>query len=132
VVVVPEFNVDLALRGARLPEVLQLFEGAGAAFKSNLYERFAETKEATFAGTFFLLASNRIPEWAVQKDYPELYRDQWEPLMTRVELVKIEESWVNSACFPYDAIVLAGAIKQVLKKVEDKIPIEQIFGKGAA
>jgi len=74
-VTLPEFNIDEALKGATLPNVLQLFEGEGAPVKANLYERYAESEEDTFKDTFFLIASNRLPDWAFERDYPILYRD---------------------------------------------------------
>ena len=61
IVCIPEFNIDVALEGATFPDVLQLFEGAGAPIKPNLYRGYAETSEETFEKTFFLMASNRLP-----------------------------------------------------------------------
>lgn len=121
-VVFPEFNVDLALGDGRLPDVLQLFEGEGAAIKPNLYRPYAETTEESFADTFFLLASNRFPEWACQSKFPQKYAEQWVPLMSRVELVMLSESFLGTPEFPYSAQVLAGAIKQAMAEHKENAP----------
>ena len=112
---VPEFNIDHALWGTSLPDVLQLFEGEGAPIKKNLYKAYAEDDEDTLANTFFLLASNRLPDWHDSDKYPGLYKDQWKPLMTRIELVMLEESFENSEEFPYTAPTLAKALMDKLE-----------------
>ena len=55
--------MDVALEGDNLPNVLELFEGIGGSVKANLYERY----ELKFDGVFFLVASNKLPKWAVYR-----------------------------------------------------------------
>jgi len=90
--------------------------GEGAAIKPNLYQPYAEKEEDTFANTFFLLASNRLPEWCQESKFSKKYKEMWEPLMSRVYLVSLTESFLGTSEFPYSTQDLAGAIKQVLNE----------------
>ena len=54
-----EFNVDALFQSSNLPSILQLFEGKGAVLQSQLFGELGHRHE----GTFFLLASNRLPDW---------------------------------------------------------------------
>jgi len=103
VVVFPEFNINDALDRGTLPNVLQLFEGEGAPLKPNLYQAYATSEADTFKNTYFLCASNRLPEWCQQSKHPKQYKEMWEPLMSRVEMVYLAESFLFTAEFPYTA-----------------------------
>ena len=75
--------------------MLQFFEGEGAPFKQNLYEKMGTDPNDTFEKTFCLLASNKLPYWAMQSKHPELFEKQWKPLMTRVEMVVTNTSYAE-------------------------------------
>ena len=102
-----------------LPNILQLFEGDGAPVQSNLYERIPEEGAGRFEKTIFIVASNKLPFWNRASTMNKLYETQWVPLMTRVEMVHLKESYVDSSTFPYDADMLASALAYLMEKKED-------------
>ena len=56
-----EFNFHIALSESNFDKTLQLFEGRGAYIKGNLYVKY---EPKLFEETFFIIASNRLPEMA--------------------------------------------------------------------
>jgi len=104
-----EFNLDLALKSETLPLVLQLFEGDNAPVKGNLYERY----EQRYRDTLWLIASNKLPKWADSVAYPRLFETQWKPLLTRTNVIQLQESFIGQKC-PYNAAIMAGALMQLL------------------
>lgn len=112
-ILISEFNVEDALKGANLPNILQLFEGAGAAMQPNLYEKLPEEGGKRWAETIFVVASNKLPYWSRPSKMNQLYEQQWLPLMTRVHMVWMEQSFAGEHSFPYDETTLAYALKSL-------------------
>ena len=96
-----------------MPTILEMFEGAGASVKGNLYEPYYWG----FQNTFFILASNKLPTWSIQRENPHLYRRQWLPLESRVNLVMLNEDFTDyQGEFPYDTPILATALRELLAR----------------
>ena len=64
--------MDVVLDKDNRSNVLQLFEGEGGAVKGNLYERY----ELRFENVFFLIASNRLPNWHEFRGENQLQRGE--------------------------------------------------------
>lgn len=112
IVLVPEFNVEDALKGDNLPNILQLFEGVGAPMQPNLFEKLPEEGGKRWAKTVFVVASNKLPFWSQPSKLNRMYEQQWLPLMTRVHMVHMERSFAGeNVKFPYDENTLAQALK---------------------
>ena len=91
-----------------------------------MYEKY----KLDFAGTFFLLASNKLPQWSEFRNENDLergdsnydYINYWKPLETRCGFVTLEESFIGGD-FPYDAPILAGGILELLRKSGHQVQI---------
>jgi hypothetical protein len=92
-----------------------LFEGKGGKCK-NLHEKL----DIHFEGACFLVASNGLP--TVSDPYHKDYKNDWEPLMSRMRIVKLTEKHEGDdrPDFPYNAVILAHAMRQL---AEEKVVV---------
>ena len=95
IILVPEFNVEDALKGDHLPNILQLFEGVGSAMQPNLFEKVRDEGSKRWAKTIFVVASNKLPFWSKPSKMNRMYEQQWLPLMTRVHMVDMDKSFAG-------------------------------------
>ena len=102
-------------------KTLQLFEGKGGDIRENLYAKYT-TK--CFAGCYFIIASNRLPDMAVNIN-TSAYKEQWLPLESRINLVHLPETFTGRT-FSYNTIVLALALKAMIdskgQAIEEYMP----------
>ena len=71
-------------------------------------------------GGFFLVASNELPMCS-NFDH-EKFKTEWEPFTSRCEIVEMKEKDVKDGTekFPYTASILAGALKYLTEKEEER------------
>ena len=68
-------------------------EGRGGDIRHNFFAKHAPKQ---YRGTFFILASNRLPDMAEKPARPSAAHDeQWLPLASRAEIVMLRESFAG-------------------------------------
>ena len=87
--------------------------------KPNNYGLFSEK----FKNVFFVVASNFLPNHANKLNYPDLHRDVWLPMMTRVKRVELNQGH-EGGVFPYEAVHLAGALEALAAQRAERILAE--------
>ena len=106
-----EFDLKAAFNDYNFANLKAMWEGEGCEVSRNKFEKYSKE----FNGGLFCIASNELPLFT---DKCHSYYDtQWKPFEARMELVHLTKEKDAGIPFPYDALTLAGAIRQAVEQL---------------